>query len=231
MKNYYEVLEVKNFADSEVIKASYKALCKKYHPDLHPNADESMMKLINEAYDVLADETRKKEYDQQLQSYLNSLQKEPHASETYSPNNTYQKKNPLSLGIRSILGIIAMIILAIIGGWVLAMFLEYDGSWSYLITYTLYAVALGSLIHSISGNESSIYAWIITLIGIIGLCIPHYVVFEDYIRIGGFYESSLELFILTIKEVVNFFLFSGWIRLFGVLMYITGLFMSIKGEA
>ena len=33
MENYYEILEVKNDASDEVIKAAYKALIKKYHPD------------------------------------------------------------------------------------------------------------------------------------------------------------------------------------------------------
>ena len=59
MKNYYEILEVDKNASQEVIEKAYKALAKKYHPDLqqgqakHESAEK--MKIINEAYEVLSD--------------------------------------------------------------------------------------------------------------------------------------------------------------------------------
>lgn len=63
--NYFEILEVSENAETEVIKASYRALVKKYHSDNFSeglkDADERM-KIINEAYETLSDETKRKDY-------------------------------------------------------------------------------------------------------------------------------------------------------------------------
>jgi len=70
MTNYYEVLGVKQDASLDEIKSSYRALQKKYHPDVYkgdnPDYAAEMVKRANEAYSVLSDETRRAEYDQQL---------------------------------------------------------------------------------------------------------------------------------------------------------------------
>ena len=70
MKNYYEILEVDKNASDEIIKVAYKALVKKYHPDLKEgNAKinaEDKIKQINEAYDILSNPDKKYEYDQNL---------------------------------------------------------------------------------------------------------------------------------------------------------------------
>ena len=66
----YDVLEVSEKASSEVIEKAYKVLVKKYHPDLQTANNkehaETMMKKINEAYDILSDDTKRKEYDNKL---------------------------------------------------------------------------------------------------------------------------------------------------------------------
>lgn len=64
MKDYYKILGVDPEAESEVIVFAYKALVKKYHPDIHKagNAQERM-KEINLAYDVLKDKAKRDEYD------------------------------------------------------------------------------------------------------------------------------------------------------------------------
>ena len=69
MENYYEILEVKNDASDEVIKAAYKALIKKYHPDNGGGQDPTgdKMCLVNEAYECLSDPVRRKQYDQKIQ--------------------------------------------------------------------------------------------------------------------------------------------------------------------
>jgi len=56
MINYYVVLEIPNFSDQAVIKKAYRALSKKYHPDVNkdPFAHSYFLK-INEAYDFLMD--------------------------------------------------------------------------------------------------------------------------------------------------------------------------------
>lgn len=70
MKNYYEILEVKSDTSDEVIKAAYKALIKKYHPDNGSNNDPSgeKLRLVNEAYDILSDPEKRKQYDVQFKA-------------------------------------------------------------------------------------------------------------------------------------------------------------------
>lgn len=64
-RNYYEVLGVDKNASQEEIKKAYRKLAKKYHPDANPGRKESeeKFKAINEAYEVLGDEEKKKKYD------------------------------------------------------------------------------------------------------------------------------------------------------------------------
>ena len=69
MKNYYKILGVIPTAEMIVIKAAYRALSQKYHPD--KNRDEAeisqqKMQELNEAYSVLSDEIKKKEYDDEF---------------------------------------------------------------------------------------------------------------------------------------------------------------------
>lgn len=67
--NYYEILEIKENASPEVIKMAYKALILKYHPDKYKGNREyaeEMTKKINEAYSILSDENKKKEYDRRI---------------------------------------------------------------------------------------------------------------------------------------------------------------------
>lgn len=67
----YEVLEVSENASEEVIEKAYKVLAKKYHPDLQSEANkksaENKMKKINEAYDILGNADKRKEYDRTLE--------------------------------------------------------------------------------------------------------------------------------------------------------------------
>ena len=67
MSNYYEILEVDKNASKEVIEKAYRTLAKKYHQDLRSSAysQERMMK-INEAYEVLSNDFKRKEYDNHL---------------------------------------------------------------------------------------------------------------------------------------------------------------------
>ncbi|NVI86947.1 molecular chaperone DnaJ [Actinomadura sp. BRA 177] len=64
-KDYYKVLGVAKTASQEEIKKSYRKLARKYHPDANKgDADaEDRFKEVSEAYDVLSDEKRRKEYD------------------------------------------------------------------------------------------------------------------------------------------------------------------------
>lgn len=70
MKKYYEILEVDKNASQEVIEKAYKTLAKKYHPDLQQGSMKQeyaeKMKIINEAYDVLSDDYKREQYNEQL---------------------------------------------------------------------------------------------------------------------------------------------------------------------
>ena len=63
---YYELLEISENASEEVIRMAYKALVKKYHPDVYSGDKafaEEKMKAINEAYSVLSDSVKRSAYD------------------------------------------------------------------------------------------------------------------------------------------------------------------------
>ncbi len=59
--DHYEVLQVVRSAEPEVIRAAYRALARKYHPD--SGGSLNAMKAINEAWAVLADSARRAAYD------------------------------------------------------------------------------------------------------------------------------------------------------------------------
>jgi curved DNA-binding protein CbpA len=65
-KDYYEVLGVPKDADEKVIKAAYRKLARKYHPDVCADKaeGESRFKEINEAYEVLSDKEKRAKYNQ-----------------------------------------------------------------------------------------------------------------------------------------------------------------------
>jgi molecular chaperone DnaJ len=65
-KDYYETLAVGRGADTEEIRKAYRKLARKYHPDLNPGdkSAEERFKKVQEAYDVLSDENKRKVYDQ-----------------------------------------------------------------------------------------------------------------------------------------------------------------------
>ena len=67
MKDYYKILQVAPDASTEVIQMAYKAIAKKYHPDLNPGQEEAAqekMKDVNEAYEILSDKDKRWQYDQ-----------------------------------------------------------------------------------------------------------------------------------------------------------------------
>lgn len=67
--NYYEILEVSPKASSLVIRAAYKSLMQRYHPD-KDSGDAERAALVVQAYDVLSDEARRSSYDLALKEVL-----------------------------------------------------------------------------------------------------------------------------------------------------------------
>lgn len=104
-KTLYEILEVSENASPEIIEKAYKTLAKKYHPDLQEEANkskaESMMKKINEAYDVLGNEEKRKAYNAELEAKREQEELEKQSTQgfqrynntTYNGNMQYQNGN------------------------------------------------------------------------------------------------------------------------------------------
>lgn len=65
-RDYYEVLGVEKTADADAIKKAYRLLAKKYHPDMNPGDKdaEAKFKEASEAYAVLSDPDKRRQYDQ-----------------------------------------------------------------------------------------------------------------------------------------------------------------------
>ena len=70
-RDYYEVLGVDKNADEATIKKAYRDVAKKYHPDVNADKDEKTkaeaaekFKEASEAYAVLSDAEKRKQYDQ-----------------------------------------------------------------------------------------------------------------------------------------------------------------------
>lgn len=72
-RDYYQTLGVAENANADAVKKAYRKLAKDYHPDTHPgdkNA-EARFKEISEAYGVLSDSTKRRQYDQMRKFGLN----------------------------------------------------------------------------------------------------------------------------------------------------------------
>ena len=94
MKNYYEILEVDKNASEEVIEKAYKTLAKKYHPDLQNNSDcQDKMRQINEAYEILSNDFKRREYDEKIKRQSVSI-------EEY--NRTIQENNRLKKDLKRV---------------------------------------------------------------------------------------------------------------------------------
>lgn len=79
---HYDNLKVARNAPPEVIRAAYKTLSQKYHPDRHPNNREAIriIQIINSAYEVLSNPAKRHEHDEWI------AREEAQATKAAAPN-------------------------------------------------------------------------------------------------------------------------------------------------
>ena len=97
MNTLYDILEVSEKASKEVIEKAYRVLAKKYHPDLQTTENkvvaEKKMKEINEAYSILSDEYKRKEYDESLLKERQIKEQENNIQYEKSMQTNYQSQS------------------------------------------------------------------------------------------------------------------------------------------
>lgn len=92
---HYDNLKVTRNAPPEVIRAAYKTLSQKFHPDRNPDKKNATrtFQIISSAYEVLSDPVRRKEHDE----WIASIEKRKQISETLPdfayPSQPMQKKS------------------------------------------------------------------------------------------------------------------------------------------
>ena len=78
--NYYDILKVSKTASEQEIRASYKKLIKKYHPDIYSGNHEYAEKItkeLNDAYTILSNSESRKEYDLSLEDPISYISPQP----------------------------------------------------------------------------------------------------------------------------------------------------------
>jgi curved DNA-binding protein CbpA len=84
-QDHYAVLGVAPTADPEVIRAAYRVLAQRHHPDRNANTDGSAMVRLNQAYNVLSCPKRRAEFD--------IVQRRMHTQVHASRFNTYARSS------------------------------------------------------------------------------------------------------------------------------------------
>ena len=86
MKDYYRILGVLDDAEDIIIKAAYRALAQRYHPDKWSGDQAEATKRmtdINEAYSELSDASKRKKYDEEFFKFKSRNEESEEPSETF----------------------------------------------------------------------------------------------------------------------------------------------------
>jgi len=101
MKDYYAILNLPRTASAHDVKASYRRLVQRFHPDVNPDPmAHELIKEINEAYEVLGDDNKRRGYDFLLDNPQATLileqqdQPKPHRDPAYRRRKNYQPAGP-----------------------------------------------------------------------------------------------------------------------------------------
>lgn len=99
-KDYYKILGVDKNASEQEIKAAYRKLARKYHPDLNPGDKkaEEKFKEVNEAYEVLGDAAKRKKYDELGSNWEQILRDREYARQYAGPGFEEGAWEPFDLG-------------------------------------------------------------------------------------------------------------------------------------
>ena len=93
-KGYYAILGVSEQAKYYEIRAAYRSLAKKYHPDVNNSlSSEEMIKKINAAFEVLSDKEKRKQYDKIHVDDGNNTLHHHKANEKTNVNDNYAQPN------------------------------------------------------------------------------------------------------------------------------------------
>ena len=99
-KNYYDILQINKNAAPEIVEKAYKTLVRMYHPDLQESANkqeyEEKLKLINEAYETLSNEQKRKQYDLELEQIEQMKRQQENVENSYSNFNNSSNSNDLN---------------------------------------------------------------------------------------------------------------------------------------
>ena len=76
-RNYYAVLRVSHDATSSAIHNAFRSLARQYHPDSGPGSSPELFREIAEAYQVLRDPERRRQYDVEISPRVKYAQAEP----------------------------------------------------------------------------------------------------------------------------------------------------------
>lgn len=87
MGDWYHILQISENATEEEIKAAYRKLAKKYHPDTHPGNKEYERRFleISEAYSILSDYKKRQAYDEEQWQKIQSRKTQKRSTKKRTP--------------------------------------------------------------------------------------------------------------------------------------------------